>query len=592
MRARVRRRGAVYVAVLGTSLLVVSIGLGSLAVARSRMAIARQERDGALARHVADSALDGVLRTLAEDSGWRAHEGSDPWRADKPIAGGLVSVWLDDPEDGDLGDDAGDPVRVRIRAGAGGAARRLEAVVDLHRRVRVLEPRVASLEGIRISDSMLTGEGEMRTVGDIQAQNAEVYLDAVAPPAKTITGGTFHGLNRLEVVTGAMPTEGELDTAWGTGATVIVSTALPRGGTPLPGWELGAESGGGNWFPDHSVCAADVVCDEPAESAVEGGCAVRVFKRAYDWAGAYISIRDLLNSGVKPRMRVRVRLRDAADGPVDARLALTYRYGRWIPIGSIAVLQYSDWFSRVGAAMVCTEDWVDLEITTAEMSWNPSIWSVTEAWIDVETPGSTADHLIDAGVLYDIAQDATAPLLLHRVRLGPDSNPFGTPNADGRYVIDLEGRDLVIRDCVINGTLVLRRAGIGTRIEGSVAWTPVVPGDPIVIVEGPLGIATDGTPVQEEAIGVDLDGDGLRASVLPSILDGLVFARGRITVGGQAIIGGSLVSRNGIQFDGAAADFPPRRGAPNRIPAGFEVDAVEAVVRPGTLRILDGGGTP
>ena len=205
MRARVRRRGAVYVAVLGTSLLVVSIGLGSLAVARSRMAIARQERDGALARHVADSALDGVLRTLAEDSVWRAHEGSDPWRADKPIAGGLVSVWLDDPEDGDLGDDGGDPVRVRIEARAGGAARRLEAVVDLHRRVRVLEPRVASLEGIRISDSMLTGEGEMRTVGEIQAQNAEVYLDAVAPPAKTITGGTFHGLNRLEAVTGAMP---------------------------------------------------------------------------------------------------------------------------------------------------------------------------------------------------------------------------------------------------------------------------------------------------------------------------------------------------------------------------------------------------
>lgn len=589
MRARVRRRGAVYVAVLGTSLLVVSIGLGSLAVARSRMAIATQERDGAHARQVADSALEGVLRRLAAGSAWRGHEGTDPWLAGEAIAGGLVSVWLEDPEDGDLGDDAGDPVRVRIRAEAGGAVRRLELIVDFHRRARVLEPRVAAMDGIRIRDALLSGEGELLTPASIDADNAEVYLDAVAPPEQGIRGGTFHGLNRLEAVTGTMPTFGVLDTAWGSGATAIDRSPLPLGGTPLPGWDLGAESTEdfGDWNFNDCWCWPWI----SEMSAVQGAGVLAIHGRLWTDTGPDISVEELLNAGTKPRMRVRLRVHDPADAPMNVQLVLRYRTRTWIPFLWTGYWDYSSEVVHDGASTSCGADWVDLEVSTDHMSWDPRYTEVDYATIEVETPGSIADYLVDDGQVFDSALDATAPLLLHRVRLGPDSNPFGTPNAEGRYVIDLEGRDLVIRDCVINGTLVLRRAGDGTRIEGSVAWTPVVPGDPIVIVEGRLEVAPDGTPVQEEAIGVDLDGDGQRASVLPSVLDGVVFARGRMMVRGRPTIGGSLVSRGGIDFDGAAAEFLPRQGDPNHVPEGFIADAIEAFVRPGSLRILPGGGS-
>ena len=582
-RRRIARRGAVYVAVLGTTLLVVSIGLGSLAVARSRMAASMQDSDGLRARELAAAGMEEALRRLAANTAWREAVGGDGiWIEDKPFLAGTLSVWLADPEDWDLADELTDPVEVGIRAEAGDAVRRLQAIVDLRPRAAVLEPRVMADGQIQIRDSVITGVGALRTNERVVAQDSEVHLDVAA--GQGISGSAYHGLNRDGTSSISVPPFNTLAGPWAEGATVIDIRDLPFGGTPLAGWELGAEAGGGDWFVDSS-CVAVASCGQSTEAAVEGGCVVDVLKRVHDWSGAYISIRDLLNSGVKPRMRVLVRLRDAADAPVNARLVLRYRY--W----HVWDWYYSDWFVKDGSARACGDDWVDLEVSASQMSWNPRLWQVSEAWIDVETPGSTAEHIIDDGRLYDSALDATAPLLLHRVRLGPQSNPFGTPNAAGRYVIDLAGRYLIIRDCVIEGTLVLRNAGDGTRIECAVAWQPMVPGYPIVIVGGRLTVAPDGHPVQEQAIGVDLDGDGARASTIPAALDGLIYAQGRLSVQGSPVLGGSLMTRNGVFFDGAAAHFTARRVDPSRVPAGFTADAVEAFVRPGTLSTLGSGGS-
>lgn len=582
-RRRSHRRGAVYVAVLGTTLLVVSIGLGSLAVARSRMAAAMQDADGLRARELAEAGLEEVLRRLAAGTAWRQAVGEGGlWFTDDSFVSGTLSVWLADPEDGDLADDPADPVDVRIEAKAGEAVRRLRATVDLRRRASVLQPRVMAGQSMRIRDSLITGSGALRTNGQVDVQDSEVHLDVVF--SDSISGSTFHGLNRVAAASSGLPGFAAMAEPWTVNATAIDIGDLPLGGTPLAGWELGAEAGASDWFADLS-CSAVFRCGQSTEAAVEGGCVVHVFDREHDWSGAFVSIRDLLNSGVKPRMSVRVRLRDAADAPVNARLVLMYRY--WYRF----LRYYSEWFYGSGPERACGDDWVDLEVSARPMSWNSLVWQVAEAWIDVETPGSTAEHIIDDGRLYDSALDATAPLLLHRVRLGPQSNPFGKPNAAGRYVIDLAGRDLIIRDCVIEGTLVLLNAGDGTRIEGAVAWQPLVDGDPILIVQGRLTVAPDGQPVQEQTIGVDLDGDGTRASTIPAVLDGLIFARNRLAVQGRPVFGGSLMSLAGVDFDGAAAHFTARRGDPWHVPAGLTAEAVEAVVRPESLSTVGSGGS-
>jgi hypothetical protein len=579
----------VYVAVLGTSLLVVAIGLGSLAVARSRMAASIQDMDGLRAREVAEAALDDVLRRLAAGTAWRETTPGAPWLEAEPFAGGTTTVWLADPDDDDLADDEADPVRVRIEAEAGGAVRRLEAIVDLQRRVHVLEPRVAAPNGIVITDAAVTGEGAMRSAGPVTASGSEVHLDVVS--AEAVSGSAYHGVQMVRSVSGSVPTFADLSSQWAAGATAIDSAVLPVGGTPLEGWDLGAESTehAGDWVIDRPWCNAYLVWGIPDMNAVEGAAVLLINDRWWDVEGAFVSVKDLLNSGTKPRMQVRVRLGDAADAPMQARLVLRYQYRTWVSWGWFGWWKYSSEFVHGGAVKSVGEDWVDLEVSADHMSWDPAT-EVHIAEIEIVTPGSTAAHLIDDGQLFDSALDADAPLLLHRLRLGPDSNPFGTPNSDGRYVIDLGGRDLVIRDCVIRGTLVLRNAGPGTRIEDSVAWEPVVPGDPIVIVEGTLTVAGDGRPVHEQTIGVDLDGDGARGSTMPAVLDGLIYATGRLTVQGRPTFGGSLVTRNGVHFDAAEAHFAGGRGDPDRIPAGFAVDDVVTVVRPGTLSTLGFGG--
>ena len=123
------RRASAYVLVLVTTAIVTAVALMGATVWRTRLVAADLERDRSRARLHARAALDlGLLITQTEDA-WRAGRG-DEWFADKPLSGGLLSLYASDPGDADLDNNDLDPVRLRAVGRSGVAREVVEAMLE------------------------------------------------------------------------------------------------------------------------------------------------------------------------------------------------------------------------------------------------------------------------------------------------------------------------------------------------------------------------------------------------------------------------------------------------------------------------------
>jgi len=122
--ARQRRRGTVYVLVLGVTALLIVFGVCGAMLARSVAERNRLVDDQAGAALLAQSYLELIHTRIDGSSTWRSVHTNDTWSTPlEALAGGRVSYKLADPLDNALNDDATDPVRLYTRATVGGAVR-------------------------------------------------------------------------------------------------------------------------------------------------------------------------------------------------------------------------------------------------------------------------------------------------------------------------------------------------------------------------------------------------------------------------------------------------------------------------------------
>ncbi len=107
---RHRRRGSIYPAVLAYASLVTIIGLSALLALRSQRRASEGENDLSQARLHARSAIELGLWILENDTGWRSERPNGIWVKDRPIGGGIYSLEVVDPNDGDLANSDLEPV--------------------------------------------------------------------------------------------------------------------------------------------------------------------------------------------------------------------------------------------------------------------------------------------------------------------------------------------------------------------------------------------------------------------------------------------------------------------------------------------------
>lgn len=85
------RRGATYALVLGTSLLVATISMGSLMAVRSQAETARLLGDATAAADLASSGVAYARLKIKDDAEWRTTYASGTWSAEQPLGGGVFT---------------------------------------------------------------------------------------------------------------------------------------------------------------------------------------------------------------------------------------------------------------------------------------------------------------------------------------------------------------------------------------------------------------------------------------------------------------------------------------------------------------------
>ena len=123
------RRGAIYMLILGSCLLVTVIGVAAVTAARIQARVALTGGDITQARMHARSAVDTAMHKIYKDPTWRTTYGNSNWPTDEPIGDGTFSIGVLDPEDANVPVGDSNPLIVTGVGKHGEAVQRLEVTL-------------------------------------------------------------------------------------------------------------------------------------------------------------------------------------------------------------------------------------------------------------------------------------------------------------------------------------------------------------------------------------------------------------------------------------------------------------------------------
>lgn len=126
-----RRRGSIYLMMLGASLLVLVIGLAAVIGARDQHRDSEGVIAAAKARIMAESGVEVALERINADAAWRTTYTSGVWTPAETIGDATLSLRFVDEGDADLADNDTDPVRIFARAIVADAVRIDSAVAAI-----------------------------------------------------------------------------------------------------------------------------------------------------------------------------------------------------------------------------------------------------------------------------------------------------------------------------------------------------------------------------------------------------------------------------------------------------------------------------
>lgn len=103
--------------------MLVAMGVTAVMVGRVDVKSERLEADQQQARTLALGAIEVVRLRLENNATWRSAHTHDAWSSPMDVGGGQYRYKLVDEADGNLADDAADPVRLTVEAAVGDAVR-------------------------------------------------------------------------------------------------------------------------------------------------------------------------------------------------------------------------------------------------------------------------------------------------------------------------------------------------------------------------------------------------------------------------------------------------------------------------------------
>lgn len=166
-----------------------------------------------------------------------------------------------------------------------------------------------------------------------------------------------------------------------------------------------------------------------------------------------------------------------------------------------------------------------------------------------------SDYYFDAVSIID-ADRVAGTRYIENVLLGNASNPFGTQVAstNGIYSINAGVEKILIRDCRINGTIVVQAAS-KVELGNAISWEPSGRNFPALIASASIDDLTSLASLSEDVIGVNLNPVGTpyqgvsdtdASDTYPSVINGPIVSTGDILLNGLSTLSGPVLSGTNI----------------------------------------------
>lgn len=446
-KQRSSRQGGVYIAVLGTALIVSVLGLTAVLLQRVQNRLLIESADIVQAQRNAETAVELAQLMMTQDDNWRSNRASGRWLTRQDTGAGTATLDVVDQVDGNLADDPDQPVLVRAFGYHGetsGAPSRVEA-----------------------------------------DQRLELLLDPVRTPLDCLRAGQQNQ---------QLPNWSDVFDYYQTHGTELAMASLPNRTPNSPHFSRNHDFANNtrNYWIEQPPGLPAAVYSGPEEHVGHDKC-LQV-DRNDPRAGAANSLNVSL---LKPATRYRV----AVDVHANCDLLIT---SNWFRISLIT--QYADnsfeTFTGSATQVFGVEGWKTIYSDIDTPAW-PSTPTAVYLVINSDCPGGIS-HLFNVDNLDVYEQGAR---FIYRGILTKDFNQLysGAPlNADGIYWIDCAGQNLVIERSRIEATLLLINPGASSRVAyGPIAWSPALPGYPALIVNGNFAIQATNQTLSESENGVN-----------------------------------------------------------------------------------------
>lgn len=173
------RRGSAYVLVLGASMLIVTVGVSSVMIARQSASSAASKCDSLDARASALAGMTMALEAADRDTTWRAQYAESPICLESEIDGAAIRVAVADPSDGMLDDEWTDPIQLRATSTFGLGSRTYQAVFEpVCREVDSLQFALCASGDIAIDAVQIDAIGSIASGGFIRVRSDDVRANS------------------------------------------------------------------------------------------------------------------------------------------------------------------------------------------------------------------------------------------------------------------------------------------------------------------------------------------------------------------------------------------------------------------------------
>jgi hypothetical protein len=544
--AALRRQGGVYIAVLGSAMIIALLGLCALIGQRIQNRLVSASVDIRQAQLNANTAVELALLTMKQDANWRTNNINGNWFTNRSTGAGTCTANVIDPVAGNLTSNPDNPLVVTGIGYSGQAEQRLKVTVDPRKDpFGSLRSAVATGNNIVLTSSTLRTNG-LTTANQITASSSQVYGKV---EATSISGATYNGTTTT-VTSEKRPTMPDWTTVFNyyrTNGVQLNINNLSTWSTMNLARNAGIENAvtTADWIVAPSGSSADI--DQGSQQHL-GSKSLRVRNRSDALAGA----AQPIDAYVKPGQQYYVE-------------AYVYHSTSLLNLGIIPLPKnfrisiYTKGSGDASAQINVTSDlaanglqWTKLSTNIDAHTWTGNL---EYAYVKFACTDNNVDFLLDDLVI----RETTTGKIIYQKVLTPTVNQLypgapTDPSGNGIYWIDCAGNRLIIERSRIQGTLLVVNPGANSCVNnGPIHWSPAVAGYPALLVDSDNGTSADfaicatNRALSEKENGVDFNLDGITGNyIYASQIRGLIAIRHDLTFQNRSLIRGQVIVGNNI----------------------------------------------